>query len=91
MSTRKEEFPLHVKVCKNCGEIAMAKDQNNKAVCPICDCKEFEEIKIDKNTKIHCSSCNKEFTVGEILKTWITIPFFNAQDLSFYCGCRGWD
>jgi acetyl-CoA carboxylase beta subunit len=89
---RKEEFPFHVKVCKNCGEIAMAKELGtNKDVCPICDSRDFEERVIDKNTKIHCTYCKKENTVEEILKQWITIPFFNARDLSYYCGCRGWD
>jgi hypothetical protein len=60
-SSRKIILPHKVKVCKHCGEIAMAKELGkSKDFCPICDSREFEEIIITKDTKVHCIYCKKQ-------------------------------
>lgn len=88
----KMSLPFTVRFCKNCGETAKAKELGtNNDVCPICDSRDFEEVVLTKDTKVHCVYCTKETTIEEVLKQWIDIPFLNIRTLSYYDGCKGWD
>ena len=79
----------YVKVCANCGLIAMATDSKGKDTCPVCDSKEFTLAPMPE--KISCIHCKKEYTLEELKKIWTTIPFYDAKTKTFYDGCRGWE
>lgn len=81
-------------VCKGCGSILNATDSRGTPSCIICHGLEPESgvpVEVEFPDTVKCSVCGKERKVSEILWDYVSVPFFNADDGTYYDGCRGWD
>lgn len=67
----------------------MAVDEQGIPACPICDGTTFEEVEVPET--LRCAYCKREKKLEEILRIWNKPPFFNAEEGTYYDGCRGWD
>ena len=67
----------------------MAFNERGLAVCVVCNGSDFEGVEYPE--MLTCASCKNEKTSEEILSYWKTIPFFNAKNNTYYCGCWGWE
>jgi len=41
--------------------------------------------------ELTCPYCKKKAKIKDILKIWISVPFYDSRTKTYYCGCRGWD
>lgn len=86
--TNKEE--IKILACTGCGNTVKAKCQETgQYMCPICNGTTFKAVSVPE--KIKCIYCKRMFTIEEILKMYVDIPFYDDTTKTFYCGCRGWD
>jgi len=77
-------------VCANCNESVFGvNQQTGDRTCVICLGKEFKMVKLP--IKVTCIHCKQKRTVKEVLTEFTKVPFFNASNGTYYCGCRGWN
>lgn len=68
-------------ICKNCKFVKIGEEN----ICPICGHSEFEKIEIKREP--FCRYCGRKFR-----ETDLRYPaYYNSDDDTFYCGCKGWD
>ena len=83
-----------IKICRVCGEhnlgLLLSDDgHKDKEVCLTCDNDTFQEVEAPE--VVRCVYCKREHKVSDLLKQWISIPFYSHREGTFYCGCYGWD
>ena len=69
--------------CKYCGNMKLSTGD----ICVICDGTEFEEKDLSQ-AGATCTYCGK---VASEAAAQNGLPFYNAKNHTFYCGCKGWD
>ena len=73
-------------ICKICKRDIKATDEDGNRACPVCCSKEFETILVDPSIA-KCSDCGK---LGKDSEYYPNLPFYNAKNNTYYCGCYGW-
>lgn len=85
---------MKVTVCKGCGSIMNATNKDGKSICLTCIGIEPESgvpVEVELPETVRCDTCGKVRKVSDVLEDYVTIPFFNAKDGTYYCGCRGFN
>lgn len=78
-------------VCSNCGQSGgIGTDLvTGEKTCVICGSKDFIEIELPEELK--CLYCKTIKRTEDILKEYSSIPFYDKNTRTYYCGCRGWE
>jgi len=84
------------KVCAGCGTVLVAVDSKGNPACPICigiseHSGMVREVEIPDEVlkKAVCPHCKR--TADQTRWNIKDLPFYEAKNNTFYCGCRGWD
>ena len=89
-----KENHVKITVCKGCGNTTMADNADGEPVCLVCMGVSPDSgipVEVELPYVLKCATCGKEWSVRDILRKWVDIPFYNHEAQTFYDGCEGWE